>query len=80
MNTKEEFISGNCDVKGRLAAIKTRMAASPLHPSLAAKVAHTSSIICKPDEFNIWHANADGVKGNGGDRPWGTFDASPAKE
>jgi hypothetical protein len=80
MNTKEAFISGGCDVKGRVSAIKMRIAASSLHPSFVAKVVHTSSIICKPDEFNIWHAASDGVKGNGGNQPWGTFGASPAKE
>jgi hypothetical protein len=54
-------------------ALKTRISTSATQPQFVAKVVKTSRVICKPDEFNIWHANADGVKGNGGDLPWGTL-------
>jgi hypothetical protein len=79
MNSKEVSISDS-DLNQRVAALKARIANSPVHSSLVAKVVHTSSSICKPDEFNIWHANADGVKGNGGDRPWGAFGVSTAEK
>lgn len=75
MNSKEM-----CGLSQRIAALKTRIANSTNQPTLVAKVIHTSSIICKPDEFNVWHANADGVKGNGGDRPWGTFGVSTPEQ
>ncbi len=59
-------------IKEKALALKSKIASSSRQPQFVTKVVQTSRVICKPDEFNIWHANADGVKGNGGDLPWGT--------
>lgn len=59
-------------IKQKAQDLKSKISSSSRQPQFVAKVVQTSSVICKPDEFNIWHANADGVKGNGGDLPWGT--------
>ena len=62
----------------RAGAIRHRITASDPSPFVR-RVVQAANADCDAYEFNVWHANADNVKSNGGDRAWGTqgSDAPP---